>query len=91
MHVHTCTVVYRPTLYRSTDLFRTLLKGPFHQMSKTIMMATVMMMVVMISMMMVVNLQIEGLYPKHKRTNRDDGNIEHKVFLRASRRWRCLS
>ena len=43
-------------------------------------------MVVMISMMMVVNLQIEGLYPKHKRTNQDDENIEHKVFLRASRR-----
>ena len=33
-----------------------------------IVMATVMMIVVMISMMMVVNLQIEGLYPKHKRT-----------------------
>ena len=43
-----------------------------------IVMGTVMMMVtmmvVMISMMMVVNLQIEGLYPKHKRTNQDDEN-----------------
>ena len=45
-----------------------------------IVMATVMMMVVMISMMMVVNLQIEGLYPKHKRTNQDYEKLNIKYF-----------
>ena len=53
-------------------------------MATGMMMVTIM--VVMISMMMVVNLQIEGLYPKHKRTNQDDENIDHKVFFQANRR-----